>query len=380
MSVQLKYTGVLETTKIRRLGYSHRISYGDFVRRYSILVYPLKSTMPATKETCADILQKLGLRNWKIGKTKLFLKYYHAEQLTRLYEEINHKIIIIQCAVRRWLARRAYLQQKMVLNRAAMIIQKVYRGYRVRKLNKELKECKSKAASLLQAQIRGYLARIRYKKKTMEKNKSDKQMHYDKLVKSIRTIQSHWRGYAIRKVYKELKVDRATKSMQFGYFCQQVGSVCLLLRTMVTWDSSHLTFQIELLGNEAFMSMIKSNYQIDLNDLTHINGSLVIDANNNYNKVSIANNHHNSVPVSLLPNQNHLNPAPMNGLTSANGSSVLVTSASNGPGLVNGHLGGAMNGSSSSSSVNVIGNGELGLNFQDLFAKMAKSHSGYNYF
>ena len=109
------------------------------------------------------------------------------------------------------------------------------------------------------------------------------------------------------------------------------------------------------------MSMIKSNYQIDLNDLTHINGSLVIDANNNYNKVSIANNLPNSVSMSLIPNQNHLNAAPMNvinGIASANGSSVLVTGAAN-TGAINGHLNGSpLNGTSSAASVNVITNGE----------------------
>ena len=122
--MQLKYTGVLETTKIRRLGYSHRISYSDFVKRYSILVYPLRLEMPPTKETCADILQKLGLRNWKIGKTKLFLKYYHAEQLSRLYEDINRKIVLIQCVVRRWLARKAFIEHKSLLTKSATVIQR----------------------------------------------------------------------------------------------------------------------------------------------------------------------------------------------------------------------------------------------------------------
>ncbi len=264
VSIQLKYTGVLETTKIRRLGYSHRISYSDFVKRYSILVYPLKPNVPQNKETCIEILQKLGLRNWKIGKTKLFLKYYHAEQLTRLYEEINHKIILIQCAVRRWLARKSYKLQKDMISKAAIVIQSFWRGYRVRKLNKELVECKSKAASLLQAQIRGYLARLKYNhKKTLGKDISN-DFGYEKIIKAVRTIQSHWRGYSMRKLYRDLKLDRATKSMQFGYFCQQ----------------------IELLCNEAYMSMIKSNYLIDLKELHHaptLNGMLLDTTGNNNN-------------------------------------------------------------------------------------------------
>lgn len=123
-----------------------------------------------------------------------------------------------------------------------------YRGYRVRRLNKELKECKSKAASLLQAQIRGYLARLKFKRMTMERNETGvgaprpsqqqqqqqqansfnninnaaNRINYEALLKSVKTIQSHWRGYAIRKLYRDLKLDMATKAMQFGYFCEQV--------------------------------------------------------------------------------------------------------------------------------------------------------------
>lgn len=123
VNIQLKYTGVLETTKIRRLGFSNRISYQDFVKRYSILINPLKPQMTASKESCNEILQKLCLKNWKIGKTKVFLKYYHAEQLTRLYEDLNHKIVLIQSAVRRWLARRAFIQHRALLNKSATIIQ-----------------------------------------------------------------------------------------------------------------------------------------------------------------------------------------------------------------------------------------------------------------
>lgn len=258
VNVQLKYTGVLETTKIRRLGYSNRISYTDFVKRYSILVNPLKPNMAPTKESCHEILQKLGLKNWKIGKTKIFLKYYHAEQLTRLYEDLNYKIVLIQSAIRRWLARRSFIQHRAVANKSATVIQSYYRGYRVRRLNKELKECKSKAASLLQAQIRGYLARLKFKKMTEEKNLingilesnpkmnaiqseansensqngnnnannnnaiANNKLNYEILLKSVKTIQSHWRGYAMRKIYRDLRLDMATKAMQFGYFCEQV--------------------------------------------------------------------------------------------------------------------------------------------------------------
>ena len=68
----------------------------------------------------------------------------------------------------------------------------------------------------------GYLARTRYKEKTLEKSRSDKEKNFEKLLNSVKTIQNHWRGYAIRKVYRDLKLDKATKTMQLDYFCQQV--------------------------------------------------------------------------------------------------------------------------------------------------------------
>jgi myosin-3 len=125
VSIQLKYTGVLETTKIRRLGYSNRIAYSDFVKRYSLLADPLRAThLSPTKESCAQILLKLGLKHWKIGKTKVFLKYYHVEQLTRLYDDMNHKIVLIQSAIRSWLARTKFQRQRAVKVKSALVIQR----------------------------------------------------------------------------------------------------------------------------------------------------------------------------------------------------------------------------------------------------------------
>ena len=63
---------------------------------------------------------------------------------------------------------------------------------------------------------------MRYKQKISEKDKAEKEKSFEKLLKSVRTIQNHWRGYAMRKVYKDLKLDKATKTMQLDYFCQQV--------------------------------------------------------------------------------------------------------------------------------------------------------------
>ena len=41
---------------------------------------------------------------YALGKTKVFLKYFHLEYLSKLYEKQIRKIIRVQAVVRRWLA------------------------------------------------------------------------------------------------------------------------------------------------------------------------------------------------------------------------------------------------------------------------------------
>ncbi|XP_038611640.1 myosin-IIIa isoform X2 [Tachyglossus aculeatus] len=112
--VQLRYTGILETARIRRCGYSHRILFASFVERYYILCYRSNEKPPVSPDTCATILEKVGLDNWALGKTKVFLKYYHVEQLNLMRKEKVDKIVLIQAYVRGFLGSKRYqkLQKK----------------------------------------------------------------------------------------------------------------------------------------------------------------------------------------------------------------------------------------------------------------------------
>ncbi|XP_019714232.1 myosin-IIIa-like, partial [Hippocampus comes] len=68
--VQLRYTGILETAKIRRQGYSHRVPFANFLKRYHIVAFHADEEPAVTPETCATILEKAELENWAMGKTK----------------------------------------------------------------------------------------------------------------------------------------------------------------------------------------------------------------------------------------------------------------------------------------------------------------------
>lgn len=85
---QLNYTGVLETTKIRQLGYPLRLTFGEFCDRYRDTCIPATYRLTATmfESSALRILQSADLHGWGKGKTKMFLKYEHVNVLVNIME------------------------------------------------------------------------------------------------------------------------------------------------------------------------------------------------------------------------------------------------------------------------------------------------------
>ncbi|CAG0923056.1 unnamed protein product, partial [Notodromas monacha] len=116
---QLQYTGVLETVQIRKQGFSHRIPHDVFLKRYGFLGFGWSEVILADKENSARLLTRLNFRGFAMGEygflgfgwseviladkensarlltrlnfrgfamgeTKVFLKYYHMEQLAAI--------------------------------------------------------------------------------------------------------------------------------------------------------------------------------------------------------------------------------------------------------------------------------------------------------
>ena len=84
MMRQLKYAGVLETVKVRKLGYAIRETFEDFVKHYKNMAFPHGQKVPSTAKSCEVIMEKTNIEGYKIGKSKIFLKYFHVEQLAAL--------------------------------------------------------------------------------------------------------------------------------------------------------------------------------------------------------------------------------------------------------------------------------------------------------
>uniref|UniRef100_A0AAR2M0I6 non-specific serine/threonine protein kinase n=1 Tax=Pygocentrus nattereri TaxID=42514 RepID=A0AAR2M0I6_PYGNA len=121
--IQLRYTGILETAKIRRQGYSHRILFTNFIKRYFILAFRANEEPAVNPETCAAILEKARLENWVLGKTKVFLKYYHVEHLNLMIRRNTDRIILVQAYVRGWMGVRRYRKILEKREQSAVVLQ-----------------------------------------------------------------------------------------------------------------------------------------------------------------------------------------------------------------------------------------------------------------
>ncbi|KAK0083093.1 hypothetical protein PV325_009335 [Microctonus aethiopoides] len=137
---QLRYTGMLETIRIRKTGYPVRLLFGHFVDRYRYLISTRLPRGAPNKELCRIILDKAAPADahdqYQLGLTRVFLR----ESLERNLE-YNRALILERAAItvqryaRGFLARRRFLN----ISRSTILLQAVYRGYRERKKFRALK-------------------------------------------------------------------------------------------------------------------------------------------------------------------------------------------------------------------------------------------------
>ncbi|XP_073710943.1 myosin-IIIb isoform X2 [Misgurnus anguillicaudatus] len=157
--VQLRYTGILETVNIRRQGYSHRIPIQEFVNRYYYLSFRAHQMPESSKENAIIILQKAKLDNWVIGKTKVFLKYYHVEQLNLILREVIARVVLMQAYTKGWIGARRYRREREKRKNGAIVIQSAWRGHVARQNLKLIKRERDQAAVQIQSAYRGYKVR-----------------------------------------------------------------------------------------------------------------------------------------------------------------------------------------------------------------------------
>ncbi|KAM4566201.1 myosin VIIAa isoform 2-T2 [Odontesthes bonariensis] len=206
---QLRYSGMMETIRIRRAGYPIRYTFVEFVDRYRVLMPGVK---PAYKQedlrgTCQRIAVAVLGRDddWQMGKTKIFLKDHH-DMLLEIERDkaITDKVILIQKVVRGFKDRSNFLKMR----KSALFIQKMWRGYYCRKnygamragfsrlqaLVRSRKLCASyhvarQRITGFQGRCRGYLVRRAFRHRLW----------------AVITVQAYTRGMIARRLYKRLK-------------------------------------------------------------------------------------------------------------------------------------------------------------------------------
>ncbi|XP_051985329.1 unconventional myosin-VIIb-like [Xyrauchen texanus] len=208
---QLRYSGMMETIRIRKLGYPIRHSFKEFLHRYRVLLKTVDcdpNTESAAK--CCEAICRAVIKDeddWKIGKTKIFLRDFHDSFLELEREqELYKKALIIQRVMLAHKDRERFVKKK----RAALVFQKCWRGHRDRteflKLKQGFARLQAKvrsrqlhmqyksrcaAAITLQTQTRGYLAR------------KDLKCKRDAVI----LLQAQTRGLLARKTVTKMKMD-----------------------------------------------------------------------------------------------------------------------------------------------------------------------------
>uniref|UniRef100_A0A3Q1BP98 Myosin IXA n=1 Tax=Amphiprion ocellaris TaxID=80972 RepID=A0A3Q1BP98_AMPOC len=158
---QLRYTGMLETVRIRQSGYNIKYSFKDFVHHFCVL---LPEGTRATREGIQQSLDQLDLQpdGFQVGKTMVFLREAERQRLQALlHREVLRLIVALQRRFRARLERKQFVRMR----EAATCIQKWWRSYQSIEEDDEDEDpgVQEGAALCLQTHWRGFRERRRFR-------------------------------------------------------------------------------------------------------------------------------------------------------------------------------------------------------------------------
>uniref|UniRef100_A0A8C3PPY3 Myosin VIIA n=1 Tax=Calidris pygmaea TaxID=425635 RepID=A0A8C3PPY3_9CHAR len=176
---QLRYSGMMETIRIRRAGYPIRYTFVEFVDRYRVL-------MPGVKPRIAEAV--LGKDDdWQIGKTKIFLKVGGSPHITpHACEGVSYL-----GGARPWAAGWLHPAPLSLQMRIGFL--RLQALYRSRKLHKQYHMARRRIIEF-QARCRGYLVRRAFRHRLW----------------AVITVQAYARGMIARRLYKRLRGEVST--------------------------------------------------------------------------------------------------------------------------------------------------------------------------
>ena len=208
---QLRYSGMMETIRIRRAGYPIRHTFMEFTERYRHLI---NGCPPAHKVDCRQATSKicaavLGKADYQLGRTKVFLKDAHDLYLEQERDRVlTRKILVLQRCIRGWYHRRRFLKMKA----AAILIQKTFRAHNGRRKYLLMRTGYMRMQALIRSRIlshkfrhlRGHIVRLQARCRGALIRRS-----YEKKLWAVIKIQSHVRTMIAMRQYRKLKVRLA---------------------------------------------------------------------------------------------------------------------------------------------------------------------------
>ncbi|KAI9102028.1 P-loop containing nucleoside triphosphate hydrolase protein [Phlyctochytrium arcticum] len=167
---QLRYSGMLDTIRIRKAGYPMRLSYDGFARDFKCLI---PSGMVLTKTNAKEISSAIAAETnmvdgaWQAGKTKLFLKEGALGTIQdRAGQVLRAKVILIQSRMLGYLYRKRFLR----LREATSTIQRFAKGFVYKRRYKRTQ----RAILKIQSVARGWFVRDYYRRLLADKKAAEK--------------------------------------------------------------------------------------------------------------------------------------------------------------------------------------------------------------
>lgn len=185
---QIRYSGIIETAKIRRAGFSIRHSYTEFVDRYRHILPAIGPShkvdcLAVTRKICQSVIpQQPDSDMYQFGHTKVFLKDGHDSILENERNRIYLKhIVLLQRNFRMVIFRRFIRRYR----EAAIVLQKNWRGLGYRRRYLVMRQ----GYARLQACIRSRQLAYSFSQKR----------------KLVVRLQAHCRGFLTRKWCRDVK-------------------------------------------------------------------------------------------------------------------------------------------------------------------------------
>ncbi|KAJ7949058.1 Myosin [Quillaja saponaria] len=212
---QLRCGGVLEAIRISCAGYPTKRPFDEFLDRFGMLA-PAVLDGSDEKTACIAICDKMGLKGYQIGRTKVFLRAGQmAEVDARRTEVLVNASRCIQRQILAYLTRKEFI----TLRRATVHMQKLWRAQLAHKLYEQLR---MEAASIqIQKQIRSYTERKYYTslqassigiQTGLRAMAARNEYRYRRRMTAASIIQTEWRRFQALYAYKKQK--RATLTLQ----------------------------------------------------------------------------------------------------------------------------------------------------------------------